>query len=237
MTREEAKKRLEVRLICAKCPEDKMCYDSYLHSICEYTDYCDEVPIEEAVKVAIEALEQEPCEDAVSRQAVLDCQHFIYDETGEELEVILAENVLNLPSVTQKSETVTEFADRCRECGAKYGKLLKQEPCKDAISRQELLNDIDTAIKATNMDDPYSVGMRNGMRLIKAFIDDEKKCCHEENESEISQQKMGHWIRVDKDKLRCSECEVIHLIAQYPNGKVDWCPNCGAKMAESEEKE
>lgn len=32
-------------------------------------------------------------------------------------------------------ETVTEFADRCRECGAKYGKLLKQEPktghCKD----------------------------------------------------------------------------------------------------------
>jgi len=25
-------------------------------------------------------------------------------------------------------ETVTEFADRCRECGARYGKLLKQEP-------------------------------------------------------------------------------------------------------------
>lgn len=24
-------------------------------------------------------------------------------------------------------ETVTEFADRCRECGARYGKLLKQE--------------------------------------------------------------------------------------------------------------
>ena len=25
----------------------------------------------------------------------------------------------------QKPETVTEFADRCRECGARYGKLLK----------------------------------------------------------------------------------------------------------------
>lgn len=58
MTNEEAKKRLEVRMICANCPEDKMCYDSHLHSICEYTDYCDEVPIEEAVKVAIKALEQ-----------------------------------------------------------------------------------------------------------------------------------------------------------------------------------
>ena len=26
----------------------------------------------------------------------------------------------------QEPETVTEFADRCRECGAKYNKLLKQ---------------------------------------------------------------------------------------------------------------
>ena len=49
------------------------------------------------------------------------------------------------------------------------------------------------------------------------------------------QQKIGHWIRVDKDKLRCSRCEVIHLIAQYPNGKIGWCPNCGAKMIEPQE--
>lgn len=27
----------------------------------------------------------------------------------------------------KKPETVTEFADRCRECGAKYGKLLKSQ--------------------------------------------------------------------------------------------------------------
>ena len=68
MTREEAKKRLEVRLICAKCPEDKKCYDSYLRSICEYTDYCDEVPIEEAVKVAIEVLEQDIKEERGLRE-------------------------------------------------------------------------------------------------------------------------------------------------------------------------
>lgn len=49
--------------------------------------------------------------------------------------------------------------------------------------------------------------------------------------------KIGHWIRFDENKLRCSECEVIHLIAQYPIGKISWCPNCGAKMAESEDKE
>lgn len=28
---------------------------------------------------------------------------------------------------SEGQETVTEFADRCRECGAKYGKLLKQK--------------------------------------------------------------------------------------------------------------
>lgn len=46
--------------------------------------------------------------------------------------------------------------------------------------------------------------------------------------------KTGHWIRVDKDKLKCSKCDVIHFIAQYPQGKIVWCPNCGAIM-ESEE--
>lgn len=52
----------------------------------------------------------------------------------------------------------------------------------------------------------------------------------------IPQPKMGWWVRVGKDKLRCSRCEVLHLIAQYPNGKINWCPNCGAKM-ETESKE
>lgn len=27
----------------------------------------------------------------------------------------------------EKTETVTEFADRCRECGARYGKLLEAD--------------------------------------------------------------------------------------------------------------
>lgn len=49
--------------------------------------------------------------------------------------------------------------------------------------------------------------------------------------------KTGHWVRVDENKLRCSACEVIHLIAQYPNGKIGWCPNCGAKMIKPQESE
>lgn len=41
----------------------------------------------------------------------------------------------------------------------------------------------------------------------------------------------GRWIATnDENKKRCSECDIIHLIAQYPYGKANYCPNCGAKM-------
>ena len=60
--------------------------------------------------------------------------------TKEEAEEILSRpfNMKNVPQDVLEAhrmaikaleqETVTEFADRCRECGAKYGKLLKKEP-------------------------------------------------------------------------------------------------------------
>lgn len=39
------------------------------------------------------------------------------------------------------------------------------------------------------------------------------------------------WIETNDDnKKRCSECDVIHLIAQYPHGNANYCPNCGARM-------
>lgn len=41
-------------------------------------------------------------------------------------------------AVKQKPETVTEFADRCRECGTRYGKLLKQYEQKIKTLEQEL---------------------------------------------------------------------------------------------------
>lgn len=40
--------------------------------------------------------------------------------------------------------------------------------------------------------------------------------------------KVGYWIRVNQDKVRCSNCDIIHLIAQYPHGVIDYCPNCGS---------
>lgn len=43
-------------------------------------------------------------------------------------------------------------------------------------------------------------------------------------------QKVGKWIRVDEDKCKCDQCEIISFIAMYPTGDINYCPNCGAKM-------
>lgn len=41
----------------------------------------------------------------------------------------------------------------------------------------------------------------------------------------------GKWLPTkDDNKKRCSHCDVIHLIAQYPYGNANFCPNCGADM-------
>lgn len=49
--------------------------------------------------------------------------------------------------------------------------------------------------------------------------------------ADVVEVRHGRWIPThDADKLRCSRCDVIHLIAQYPHGDINFCPNCGAKM-------
>lgn len=70
--------------------------------------------IEDAVEMAIKALNQEPCDDAVSRQAVLEIlndAYFLKLDDGAALQ----ESVNQLPSVTA-------------------------QPCDDAISRQAVLD-------------------------------------------------------------------------------------------------
>lgn len=43
--------------------------------------------------------------------------------------------------------------------------------------------------------------------------------------------KHGQWLETrDSNKKLCSNCEVIHFIAQYPCGEAHYCPNCGARM-------
>ena len=104
------------------------------------------------------------------------------------------------------------------ETVAKWKERLEQEPCENAISRQDTLK---TIIK--------HLGIRSEEYLLPA---EEAIYKVVKNMPSITpQQKVGKWIRIDKDKLKCSECEVIHYIAQYPqSANINYCPNCGTKM-------
>ena len=76
----------------------------------------------EALEMAIEALEQQPCEDCISRQAVINCV------TSNEFRYKIVEDIKTLPSVTPKEKTGkwiddgfyaeghSEIVYRCSQC-------------------------------------------------------------------------------------------------------------------------
>lgn len=49
--------------------------------------------------------------------------------------------------------------------------------------------------------------------------------------ADVQEVKHGTWENTNTpNQLRCSNCEIIHFIAQYPHGEINYCPNCGARM-------
>lgn len=113
MTKEEKQKAIDALKISA--PVRVMTQE-------EFSDYI------QAINRIMDLLELEPCDDAISRQAMLDATvkknsvwNKITNAKGENLEQIISQ----LPPVNPQ-ETVVEFADKCRECGARYGRLLKR---------------------------------------------------------------------------------------------------------------
>lgn len=71
----------------------------------------------------------------------------------------MGEIIENLEAISklleQEPETVTEFADHCRECGAEYGKLLKQTrwipfyESEPDVGEEVLVCDVDQGIYLT----------------------------------------------------------------------------------------
>ena len=49
--------------------------------------------------------------------------------------------------------------------------------------------------------------------------------------ADVQPVKHGRWENTSTpNQLKCSNCEIIHFIAQYPHGEINYCPNCGARM-------
>ena len=151
---------------------------------------CDDATLKDIFCMGCEYREQEPCDDAISRQAVLDgLRGCICDEW---VKTLFATMVKQLPSVNP-------------------------QPCDDAISREMALNSL---IDNTHLD---------GYDLAEALDAIENK---EKLPPVTPQSKTGHWIHFAQSD-DCSECG-------WSTGKYispsKYCPNCGCRMVEPQER-
>lgn len=109
MTREEAKRLLEIEKECMNCDPDRLCYNSYLMPVCENYPFKESHSWEEAVDVAIKALSAEPCEDAISRAWLKEAIHnFYYGLKHTPTEEDIQAYIDAAPSVTPKQNDVLD---------------------------------------------------------------------------------------------------------------------------------
>lgn len=197
-----------------------------------YIPWADEYEVDiEVLTGALELLKQEQGGDLISRQAVLDVLEKEGHKWGNDYRdwVDAIEEIKKLPPVNPH-ETVTEFADRCRECGARYGKLLKQEQSGDLISRQAVIDAIDKWVK--NMGVLIALPATSEVTPLFESI--------HELPPVNPQPKAGHWIALENrfdlgDRVKCSECGQVFVVGDDVSRH--YCPNCGAKMIKPQESE
>lgn len=203
-----------------------------LSRLLENMDVYDSVqPTEErkkAIKAAIKALSQEPRDDAISREDVMD---WLENATYEDVCEAIGTNLDFLPPVIPKPETVTEFADRCRECG-------KMKKSQDAISREAVLNLIEKGECLSN----GAVKKLPPVTPSRITLDDVKRFATENNYALLSKEiysqaikamdessrHKGHWERIDgcMSDRRCSNCR--EQVSYEKIGR--FCIKCGAEM-------
>jgi hypothetical protein len=219
MTREEAIAIIRKEYLCVDrdCDIERSC------GKCDLMMPSKE-PILEAYEMAIKALKQQTCEDAVSRQVVLEIiRDFGYKNDHEEM--LINERIKALPSVNpQYTEAEIQKMQEMEQAEIQkaYELGTKMQPCEDCISRQAVLDVIDDIDKTTCM---------NEYHVIVDAID--------KLPSVNPQPKTGHWIDImvgDMPAQACDQCNTFYPLA-YTGGGHKYCPNCGCRMVEPQESE
>lgn len=154
----------------------------------------------------IKALEQEPCDDCISRKAVLN--------TLDSMDKALTED-----------RTVEEYKELLEECYKVLPGIQPKSIEGDAISKAEALNIINIEGKwIFNNDKVYSpVNVGIALTSIKKKI--------KNLPSVQPKPKTGHWIATENEEMEidgyyCSECDC----PMETEEKTRFCPNCGAEM-------
>lgn len=115
--------------------------------------------------------------------------------------------------------------------GSKYNKLaleaLEQEPCEDAVSRQQAIEFVNEVIGGKN---ELADAIRDGVEAVLSALP-----------SVIPIRPKGHWYIDERPESNreviCSNCEqpIFRYHELYFDYRPKYCPNCGADMGEVEE--
>lgn len=119
------------------------------------------------------------------------------------------------------------YTEKCRNAHEMAIKSLEKEPCEDAINRQIISDYVESHIQEINTG--YGDLNKHTNEILRMIVD------YIESMPPVTPKpKMGHWIDVESlDSAlwhACSECGETEYYA------TNYCPNCGAKMQEVEEK-
>ena len=219
MTREElkehCKKQIEMCEMWAKAKGENPCGKVY-----------------EEHKMVLELLEQQPCEDAISRQAVLE-QINCWIGSGEyrytNATDYLTRRMQGMPPVTpQYTEAEIQKMQELEQAEIQKAYELgkAEQPCEDCIGRQVAINIVEDMHDLARAD-----VLSDAVKRLK------------EAPPVTPQPKIGHWEWVQYDynpkfgDLCCSECKsvVVECVpAECGVPLYKHCPQCGAKMQEVE---
>ena len=180
----------------------------------------------ETVRMAIKALEQEPCEDCISREAV--------ENVIKHAEINFTVN--SDIDFTKHKREVQEIVNGIIDAQIKALRDLPSvtsQPCDDCVSRQELLKAIATWDKFGCDADTKLVPYKD--HYVPYIHYDDVINCIKGTPPVTPQQKVGWWIRTIGENgvtsaLRCSKCGFEDNRYELFN----YCPKCGAKMQKVE---
>lgn len=102
---------------------------------------------------------------------------------------------------------------------------------QDCISRQAVLDALDKGKYSNTFCEEHNIDWSINLGMAHIVVNELKPA--------TPQSKTGHWIEHPHEagenwefsRYECSECHI------WVDDDSDYCPNCGAKMAESEDKE
>lgn len=182
---------------------------------------------EDALLMAIKELEQEPILDGLT-EIIEPLRHLAFDEMSDvewQILQVIDKYAEQEPKTGQEKQAESEKYQKAFDDGYENGYAqarfdYEQEPCEDAIRRDA----VKELIKCGESTDTY---------------DDVEQVCKWIDALPSVTQKSGEWIVHEKPHgiryLECPYCNIWYLNEHLIRNS--YCPNCGARMIDSQESE